>query len=267
MDELKLEKYLERIHYSGNYDTSLETLKKIHQLHPKHIPFENIDPYTGTVPSLEIEDLFRKLIVESRGGYCYEQNLFLSEVLKFLGFKVKLQLGRVVWKREENSIAPPTHLLLIVDLEEITYLVDCGFGTATLTSPLVLNEIEPQQTPNGAFKISHKEDTYVLWSGKDDKWFPVYRFILENTEPIDLQISNWYLSTYPESNFKKNLILSKVDENARYTYTDQVLNIRSNDGLKESVSIKNEMQLFEILKNTFGLKNNAIQILKNAMEG
>jgi N-hydroxyarylamine O-acetyltransferase len=68
-------------------------------------------------------------------------------------------------------------------------------------------------------------------------------------------------------NFKKNLILSKVDENARYTYTDQVLNIRSNDGLKESVSIKNEMQLFEILKNTFGLKNNAIQILKNAMEG
>jgi N-hydroxyarylamine O-acetyltransferase len=66
---------------------------------------------------------------------------------------VKLQLGRVVWKREENSIAPPTHLLLIVDLEEITYLVDCGFGTAT-PDPLVLNEIEPQQTPNGAFKIS-----------------------------------------------------------------------------------------------------------------
>jgi N-hydroxyarylamine O-acetyltransferase len=71
-------------------------------------------------------------------------------------------------------------------------------------------------------------------------------------QSLDLQISNWYLSTFPESNFKKNLILSKVDENARYTYTDQVLNIRSNDGLKESVSIKNEMQLFEILKNTFG---------------
>lgn len=266
MDELKLEKYLERIHYSGNYDASLETLKKIHQLHPKYIPFENIDPYTGIVPSLKLEDIFRKLIVESRGGYCYEQNLLLSEVLKHLGFKVKLQLGRVVWKREENSIAPPTHLLLIVDLEEIKYLVDCGFGTATLTSPLLLNEIEPQQTPNGIFKVSHKEDTYVLWSGKDDKWFPVYRFILGNTEPIDLQIPNWYLSTYPESNFKKSLILSKVDENARYTYTDHVLNIRSNDGLKESVSIKNEMQLFEILKNTFGLKGNAIEALKKTIE-
>jgi N-hydroxyarylamine O-acetyltransferase len=39
MDELKLEKYLEQF-IIGNYDTSLETLKKIHQLHPKHIPLK-----------------------------------------------------------------------------------------------------------------------------------------------------------------------------------------------------------------------------------
>lgn len=266
MDELKLEKYLERIHYSGSYDASLDTLKKIHQLHPKHIPFENIDSYTGTVPSLKTEDVFHKLVVESRGGYCYEQNLLLSEVLKYLGFKVKLQLGRVVWKREEDSIAAQTHLLLIVDLEDRSYLVDCGFGTVTLTMPLLLNEAAPQQTPNGIFKISHKEDTYVLWTTKEEKWFPVYRFILQNTEPVDLEVSNWYLSTHPESNFKKNLILSKVDENARYTYTDHVLNIRSNDGLKESVSIKNDMQLFEILKNTFGLKENATEALKKKIE-
>lgn len=266
MDELKLEKYLERIHYSGNYEADMETLKKIHQLHPKYIPFENIDSYTGTVPSLNIENVFHKLVVEHRGGYCYEQNLLLSETLKYIGFKVKLQLGRVVWKREEDSVAAQTHLLLIVDLEEKRYLVDCGFGTATLTTPLILNETEPQQTPNGLFKISHKEDTYVLWTGKGENWFPVYRFILEKVEPVDLEISNWYLSTHPESNFKKNLVLSKVDENARYTYTDSVLNIRSNEGLKESVSIKNDIQLFEILKNTFGLKENAIEALKKKIE-
>nr|WP_236850535.1 arylamine N-acetyltransferase [Chryseobacterium sp. MEBOG07] len=118
MDELKIEKYLERIHYSGEVETNLETLKKIHQLHPKYIPFENIDSYTGTVPSLQVNDIFKKLVIDSRGGYCYEQNLLLSEVLRYLGFNVKLQLGRVVWGRQEDSIAAQTHLLLIVDLKE-----------------------------------------------------------------------------------------------------------------------------------------------------
>ncbi|QIY90354.1 arylamine N-acetyltransferase family protein [Chryseobacterium gallinarum] len=261
MDALKLQQYLQRIHYSGDAETTMETLKKIHQLHPKHIPFENIDPYTGTVPSLSPDDIFNKLITTLRGGYCYEQNLLLSEVLRYLGFSVKLQLGRVVWKRDENSVAAPTHLLLTVDLEGTRYLVDCGFGTVTLTTPILLNEEKAQQTPNGIFKISQNESTYILWTWKQ-KWLPVYRFRLEHVEPVDLEIANWYLSTHPESNFKKNLVLSKVDENARYTYTDNILNIRSNEGIKESVPIENDLQLFEILENTFGLKDNAIERLK-----
>ncbi|MET3037108.1 arylamine N-acetyltransferase [Chryseobacterium sp. NRRL B-14859] len=265
MNELQLEQYLKRIHYSGEVRADMETLKKIHQLHPKYIPFENIDPYTGTVPSLKPDDVFNKLVTELRGGYCYEQNLLLSEALQYLGFSVKLQLGRVVWRRDENSIAAQTHLLLIADLDGKKYLVDCGFGTVTLTKPILLNEEEAQETPNGIFKISQKEGTYILWTWKE-KWLPVYRFIPEHVEPVDLEIANWYLSTHPESNFKKNLVLSKVDENARYTYTDHVLNIRSNEGIKESVLIENDLQLFEILENTFGLKENAIEKLKKKIE-
>lgn len=262
MNIADLEKYLERIHFSGTPELSMETLRKIHQLHPKYIPFENIDSYTGKVPSLNVDDVFRKLVIESRGGYCYEQNLLLSEVLKTLGFNVKLQLGRVVWGRQEDSIAAQTHLLLIVDFDGDQYVVDCGFGTATLTAPVLLNEEEQQQTPNGMFKVSHKEETYTLWMWKE-QWLPVYRFTPENVVPVDLDISNWYLSTHPDSHFKSRLILSKVDENARYTYTDHVLNIRTRDGEKESITIENDIQLYEILINTFGLKENAIEALKS----
>jgi len=91
----------------------------------------------------------------------------------------------------------------------------------------------------------------------------VYRFTPENVVPVDLDISNWYLSTHPDSQFKNRLILSKVDENARYTYTDHVLNIRTRDGEKESITIENDIQLYEILINTFGLKENAIEALKS----
>ncbi|MGH1516355.1 arylamine N-acetyltransferase family protein [Chryseobacterium sp. JK1] len=265
MDELKLKQYLNRIHYSGEAKADWETLSKIHQLHPQYIPFENIDPYTGVVPSLDLENVFKKLVTDCRGGYCYEQNLLLSEVLQYLGFKVKLQLGRVVWKRDENSSAAQTHLLLIVDYNGEKYITDCGFGTVTLTAPIVLNEENQQQTPNGLFKVSRHEEVYILWTWKE-KWLPIYRFRLEFVEPLDLEIANWYLSTHPESNFRKNLVLSKVDANARYTYADYTLNIRSNDGIKESISIKNETQLFEILTSTFGLKENAVEALKRNSE-
>ncbi|MBP2616225.1 arylamine N-acetyltransferase family protein [Chryseobacterium jejuense] len=261
MDDLKLDKYLKRIHYSGDLGANMEVLKRIHQLHPQYIPFENIDSYTGIVPSLDLESIFQKLVVESRGGYCYEQNLLLSEVLTYLGFKVQLQLGRVLWRKDENSSAAKTHLLLIVEWESQKYLVDCGFGIATLTGPLLLNEQEPQETPNEQFKILHKNGTYTLWIWKE-KWLPVYRFELEHVEPLDLEICNWYLSTHPESNFRKNLVFSKVDPLARYTFSDHTLNIRKKAGGKESVSIESEVQLAEMLKDVFGLNENAIELLK-----
>lgn len=261
MDDLKLEKYLKRIHYSGDLEANMDVLKSIHQLHPKHIPFENIDSYTGRVPSLDIEPIFQKLVLESRGGYCYEQNLLLSEVLKYLGFKVDLQLGRVLWRRDENSAAAKTHLLLIVEWENQKYLVDCGFGTATLTSPLILNREEPQDTANEQFKISQKNGAYTLWTWRE-KWLPVYRFNLEHVEPLDLEICNWYLATHPDSNFRKNLVFSKVDENARYTFSDHTLNIRKKTGEKESVSMENDTQLFHMMKEVFGLKDNAVELLR-----
>ncbi|MGE8553112.1 MAG: arylamine N-acetyltransferase family protein [Chryseobacterium jejuense] len=261
MDDLKLEKYLKRIHYSGDLGANMEVLKRIHQLHPKHIPFENIDSYTGIVPSLDLEHVFQKLVMESRGGYCYEQNLLLSDVLQYLGFKVQLQLGRVLWQKDENSTAAKTHLLLIVEWEDQKYLVDAGFGTATLTGPLILNEEEPQETPNEQFKISQKNGAYILWTWRE-KWLPVYRFELEHVEPLDLEICNWYLATHPESNFRKNLVFSKVDENARYTFSNHTLNIRKKVGGKESVSIESDFQFFQMLKDVFGLEENAIELLK-----
>ncbi|GEN65769.1 arylamine N-acetyltransferase [Chryseobacterium rhizosphaerae] len=261
MDQLKLEKYLERIHFSEAPEMNMETLKRIHQLHPQYIPFENIDPYTGNIPSLNLDDVFSKLVTESRGGYCFEQNLLLREVLKYIGFDTRLQQARVVWKREEDAIAAKTHLLLIVNMHGQEYLVDCGFGIVTLTAPLLLHNEEPQQTPNGQFKISKKEELYILWFWKE-KWLPVYRFALEYVEPLDLDIANWYLSTYPESMFKKNLVLSKVDEEARYTFSDHTLNIRKETNEKESVAIESDKQLFQILKDIFGLKENAVKLLK-----
>lgn len=265
MDLFKIEKYLERIHYSGEVKADMDTLKKIHRLHPAHIPFENIDSYTGKVPSLELNDVFDKLVLQTRGGYCYEQNLLLNDILKYIGFNADIRLARVLWKKDEHAEAPRTHLLQTVEYQGEKYLVDCGFGIVTLTSPLLLNEEEPQQTPNGLFKITKNDKGYILWFLKES-WLPVYRFALESAEHADLEIANWYLSTHPQSGFKNNLVLSKADSGARYTYSNHVLNIRYNNGEKKSVSIGDHAALYEMFESVFGLKENEAGILQKAAD-
>ncbi len=40
-----LDAYFTRIGYAGSRDASLDTLKALHLMHPRAIPFENIDPF------------------------------------------------------------------------------------------------------------------------------------------------------------------------------------------------------------------------------
>ena len=72
--QLDLDAYLRRIGYDGPRKASLEVLNALHALHPRAIPFENLDPLMGITPRLDLESLQTKLIVGQRGGYCFEQN-------------------------------------------------------------------------------------------------------------------------------------------------------------------------------------------------
>ncbi|KAH7059394.1 hypothetical protein BKA57DRAFT_530005 [Linnemannia elongata] len=52
---------------------------------------------------LSTEDLFRKLVVDRRGGYCLELNILLGEVLQALGFEVVLAKAKVVFDYDRIS--------------------------------------------------------------------------------------------------------------------------------------------------------------------
>lgn len=251
MKNTKLEQYFDRIFYTKNAGVDMETLKGIHELQPQYITFENIDTYTGHVPNIDIDSVFNKLVIGRRGGYCYEQNVLLKNVLESIGFNVEGRLGRVLWRKENDSKAPPrTHMLLIVTLNGTKYLVDSGFGTMTLTSPLVLNSVEVQTTPNGVFQISQEGQKYILSLIAGEK-MPIYEFSPEPAEPSDVEVSNWYVATYPTSMFTKNLVVTKVDATARYTLNNKSLNIRYNDGTKESIEIDNPQKLLSLLETMF----------------
>src|SRR5690554_2922341 len=86
--------YFARINYQGDTDVSAQTLHALHAAHTLNIPFENLDVFLGKPILLDQDSLYKKIIQNKRGGYCFEMNGLFSIVLKELGFKVTDLLAR-----------------------------------------------------------------------------------------------------------------------------------------------------------------------------
>ena len=84
------EKYLERIKYFGTLRADAECLTGLHQNHLFSIPFENLDIYTGKGISLDLEDIYQKIVLNRRGGFCYELNYLFHWLLNELGFNSRM---------------------------------------------------------------------------------------------------------------------------------------------------------------------------------
>ena len=156
-----LDAYFRRIGYARERTPTFNTLRAICRLHPQAIAFENLNPFMKWPVNLDLLSLEQKMVRDGRGGYCFEQNLLLSHVLKALGFQVRELAGRVVWNLPENAMTPQTHMLLQVALDEQDYIVDVGFGLGTLTAPLRLQINIEQSTPHEPCRLIKSGEDFV----------------------------------------------------------------------------------------------------------
>src|SRR3982750_4635329 len=113
---MNLAAYFERIGYRGPDRPDLALLSALTDAHTRSIPFENLDVLLGRPISLAREALFQKLVVDRRGGYCFEQNGLFLEVLRELGFQVTPISARVRLQHPRDYIPPRTHVFLRVEL-------------------------------------------------------------------------------------------------------------------------------------------------------
>jgi N-hydroxyarylamine O-acetyltransferase len=132
---MKLEKYLQRIHYTGPRTATEETLRQLHRAHLLAIPYENLDIHLGRRLTLDTAHVYTKIIEQGRGGWCYEMNALFAWALRELGFDVTL-LGSSVGKPAQGAGGDHEHLILQVQLAQ-PWLVDVGFGNGIL-EPLPL---------------------------------------------------------------------------------------------------------------------------------
>lgn len=216
---LNLDAYFVRTGYEGPRAPTFDVLQAVCARHASAFPFENIDPLLGCTPDLAPAALQGKMIEQERGGYCFEQNTVLREVLQGLGMQVIGLAARVVWMAPPEM--PPrarTHMLLKVetaDRQGRAFIVDVGFGGQLFNVPLLLAPDVEQSTPNGLMRIAHDEGSYAVETLLPQGWAPLYRFDLQALLPVDYEPLNWFTATHPTSIFRHNLLVQSLTSDGR----------------------------------------------------
>jgi N-hydroxyarylamine O-acetyltransferase len=251
---LDLDAYLERIGLRGE-----PTVAAVHRAHVTSIPFENLDPYRGVPVSLEPETIERKLVHERRGGYCFEQNLLLKAALEALGAEVELFLARVRFNAG-GAVRPRGHLLMRVSLDGSVWHADVGFGLGSLLDPLPFGPGEAHEQSGWMFRIVEDGLQHVLQTIEGDRWIDLYGFHPQVVPFVDLETSNWWISTHPNSPFVTGLIVSTQDEDGTRTsvsdWSELALTEQTPSGRRATL-ISRE-QLPELLAERFGLGSFAL---------
>ena len=124
---MDVEQYLARIKADAPISLDLASLAKLQLAHLKAVPFENLDIHYGKQITLDVARFFEKIVINKRGGFCYEINGLFHALLCELGFNAKIISACT--SREDGGFAEEyNHLAIVVTIDNFDYLVDAGFG-------------------------------------------------------------------------------------------------------------------------------------------
>lgn len=262
---IDLAAYFARIGYTGARTATLQALREIVSAHTRAIPFENLDPLSGRPVELSLAALQSKLVHERRGGYCFEHNLLLADVLRQIGFEVTGLAARVLWNAPD-AVLPRTHMLLCVRLDGHAHIVDVGFGGLTLTGVLRLEPGLEQVTPHEPFRLLREADEYILQAQVLERWRALYRFDLQAQAAVDYEPVNWYLSTHPRSKFVTTLVAARAEPGRRFALLNNRLSVHEVNGLSTRSVLGSAAELRAVLENEFRIDVPRSACMEEALE-
>lgn len=243
--------YLKRIRYEGSLEPTDQTLRDLHQAHLFTVPFENLYIQSGQPIDLDTDALFEKIVVQKRGGFCYELNGLFSQLLKAMGFDVTLYSAGVF--HTANGYGPEyDHLTLMVMIDDERWLADVGFGSG-FRHPLRLDDRGDQVQQAESFKIVDDGDYTLLMRRKpNEDWRPAYRFF-ETPRAFDEFFEMCvFHSTSPESVFAKRTVVMMDSRNGRLELVGNTFANTLPDGTREETQLDDDAYK-QVLGQLFGV--------------
>jgi N-hydroxyarylamine O-acetyltransferase len=248
---MKLQQYLNRINYSGSLEPTLETLIGLHRAHLQTIPYENLEIHFGHKLELNLERIFERLVLERRGGWCYEMNGLFAWVLHEIGFDVRL-VSTQVTRADGSLMAPGDHVALIVKPKsglEQNWLVDVGWGNGFL-DPLPL-EVGTYLQGFLEYRLESHGDAWTFFNQQYSA--DGFSFTLEPRNLEEFQERCTWQQSSPESGFVRVAVCQLFTPDGINTLRGAVLiRIRDSGKLEQTISSFEEYE--KVLREDFKLE-------------
>ncbi|HDM8177380.1 TPA: arylamine N-acetyltransferase [Vibrio harveyi] len=253
MNQTDLQAYLKKVGISQSLNINTDTLLLLHNAQHRRLPFENFDIALGRGISVAEQDIINKLIYRERGGYCYELNALLFNVLKTIGFDARPLLGRV---HLSGTPSGRTHQFTLVTMGEDKWIVDVGFGSNTPRAPLPFVLNQDIHTDLQTFRlIEHELVGYMLQvQSYDDpeQWIDLYSLDFEHVFDGDIVCGNHYTSTSPNSHFTSSRVAALATDSGIITLFNHSLKYRANGEVVE-IELEAGETYLSALKTHFGI--------------
>ena len=159
--------------------------------HQQVFPVENLNITDLHLPiQIDPQSLMEKILLQPRGGFCFELNGAFSVLLKALGFDAWLCPCRPLQHTEPCPV-PATHCAILIHLNDKTYFADVGYGGPVPTGTIEFKADQLQSVNNETFYFQQSAIT------------PTDR----TSDPVR---SGWYTLIRQSQNSNRNMALMQT---------------------------------------------------------
>nr|XP_037280314.1 arylamine N-acetyltransferase-like [Rhipicephalus microplus] len=263
LSERELRLYLDvlRLELIALREVNLATLNILIKAHVEQIPFQALDAFIGYQSPLDDDSVFDKVIIQRRGGFCFELNSVFGRLLLTLGFKFHMLAARIRWGRPMNTpLTPLGHLLFCIDLgDEGQHFADVGFGGP---NPFKAMPVEGEAEPYRVQMLDEERNIEVAIKSTGRKgapvsWRPIYHVFPHPQKWIDFVSQNWYVTQHPRSLFRHFLMVGRFVDGSWLTLVNGRFCRRSISGQVEQRNISDVDEVIHLFDTEFALKLNS----------
>lgn len=218
----------------------VDGLFALHRAFVGGVPYENLAVQLGESGPLDFASLAARLLADGRGGYCFELNTVLAELLLACGFSVTRHHAVV------DGPGPTNHMALIVDG---AWLADAGLGEG-FVDPLPLAE-GPHTVGPFTYRLSRIDGG---WRFEQHRWGSLKAFELAGAPaPVsDFEVHHRRLSTDPASSFVKTLVVQRPEADRIVTLRSRTLTARG-PAIDSRRVVESRDELAAVLLSSFGI--------------
>ena len=243
-----IKNYLDTLNIVYSIKT-LEDITKLIKAHLRTYAFSSLKVLLKEDISLDLESIYENIVVKKRGGYCFEHNKLIYEVLKELGFDVTYYLARVV--NNTDNIPPQTHRFTLLKLDNERYIIDVGIGFRTPSVPIKFGDESSISHLGVEYKIVEREDNiFSMQLTEKGKPFFATKFDLNRCYESDFEMGHFYSHKSPNAVFVNNFVISLIQDEVVYSIVNNKY-LKTYKEKVEELEIKSTEQLAQIVKNDF----------------